>query len=98
MLNWIDNDLRNERNRCVHDLWQITGSSIRRIKQGAVVRKQPSSGDPKLEFGSVRSFGSKDELGEFHMDIYTATEEIDNIIIDLNLRIRALEEPPQELP
>lgn len=58
-LNEINNDLRNERNRFVHDQWMVSYSDrIVRFRKGTRIPRQPGSGERKLELSSAERYGS----------------------------------------
>lgn len=89
VLNRIDNELRSERNRYVHDVWQPTRSGFKRIRAGVSVRRAPASGERQIALQTVREFNGVEELRDFQMEIYEATNEIDNLIVELNRQIAA---------
>ena len=55
-LNPIANEMRNERNRFVHDSWFVTGGRPHRIKTGSRVRRESGSGAVSVELNHVKTF------------------------------------------
>lgn len=53
LLNRLDNELRPERNRFVHDLWMIDGETVEQFKAGTVVSR-PQSHKLELSIGTAK--------------------------------------------
>jgi hypothetical protein len=95
LLNWIDHELRGERNRYTHDLWRIWGPIIHRIKSGAVVRRKVGSGDRALyPHMSKRYFGTK-ELREFADQLDDAIKQVGELGQELRTKLNEIR-PLQE--
>lgn len=76
LLNWIDNDLRNERNRYIHDRWVSVGPLIHRIKAGTVIRREPSTGERKSQHDTRRQFIGFEELNQFAEKLSDASSQL----------------------
>jgi hypothetical protein len=64
LLNFIDNDLRNERNRFVHDQWQLETDGIVRRKHGARVTR-PQSRQLAIHQATDKKYRDVHEVAEF---------------------------------
>ena len=62
VLNRIENEIRNERNRFVHDRWTLWGDKIVRAKAGTKISREPATGHPKLDIGSVKEFAQMSDV------------------------------------
>jgi hypothetical protein len=54
LLNRIDNQHRNERNRYMHDQWHLTGPIIQRVKRGTTVQRKQGSGEKVMRHRTVK--------------------------------------------
>ena len=75
LLNTIDQDLRNERNRFVHDLWQIDHEAIVRRKHGARVVR-PQSRVIEIQRTSDRAYVDVAEVAEFTDKVARALDNL----------------------
>jgi hypothetical protein len=75
LLNTIDNDLRNERNRFVHDHWQIEDEVIVRRKHGARVIR-PQSRTLAIQQSTDRSYGDVAQIAEFTGRVATTFNQL----------------------
>ena len=66
LLNRVDNEFRNERNRYVHDLWEIgeDQASIERFHQRTIVSR-PQSRQRELSIGTTKAYASIVEVEAF---------------------------------
>ncbi|MBX7514828.1 hypothetical protein K3179_09760 [Qipengyuania sp. GH38] len=55
-LNFIGNELRNDRNRYIHDLWYVAGERFMRLKKGTTVKRVKGSGEVKVDLRSITEF------------------------------------------
>jgi hypothetical protein len=82
LLNYVDNVLRPERNRYIHDLWEIDGKAIIRLKIGArVIRPRPRKRE--LQLWTQRTYQSIESIREFVTTLelaYRDLVELDNHI------------------
>lgn len=78
-LNIVNNELRNERNRYVHDIWHLIGDQPFRYKAGAAIRRQKGSGDSVLEFGTRKTFSSVTEADAFADAIHSKRVDLINL-------------------
>lgn len=83
LLNHIDNDLRPERNRYVHDEWMMIDDSIVRRKHGAKVIP-PQSRQLSVLRSTDRIYGSADEVDEFAQRVAKAVTDLLTINGDLD--------------
>jgi hypothetical protein len=83
LLNHIDNDLRPERNRYVHDEWMMIDDSIVRRKHGAkVIRPQPRQ--LSVLKSTDRIYGYADDVDEFAQRVAKAVTDLLTINSDLD--------------
>ena len=64
-LNPINNELRNERNRYVHDRWHVAGDEAFRYKSGSVIRREAATAQTILEHATRKHFESIGEVEAF---------------------------------
>jgi nitrite reductase/ring-hydroxylating ferredoxin subunit len=64
LLNRIDNELRVERNRCIHDMWDIEEGKITRTRGGAKIVR-PQSHKRELQMEHTTEFASPAEVSKF---------------------------------
>ena len=66
LLNCLDNDLRSERNRYVHDLWMVgdDNRTVERFWQKTVVSR-PQARKLELQIGTTKPFESVEEVEAF---------------------------------
>ena len=66
LLNRLDNEFRNERNRYIHDLWGISDDrqTIERFQQRTIVTK-PQSRRRELSIGTTKPYASVEEVEAF---------------------------------
>lgn len=77
LLNRIDNEIRSERNRFVHDIWNVEENGIYRIKMGTrVQREQAFKVQPKLL--SEKTYGSITEVEAFAETVEAAWRQLVN--------------------
>lgn len=63
LLNEISNELRNKRNRFVHDRWLVLSSQrIIRIQDGTSILRAPGSGERTLTYHQQEEFASIEEI------------------------------------
>lgn len=75
LLNVIDGELRNERNRFVHDQWDVIDERIVRRKHGArVVRPQSRMID--VSYSTDKHYASADDVDEFSQRVETALRRL----------------------
>ena len=82
LLNRLDNELRSERNRYIHDLWMANeqGSGFVRFQQRTIVTR-PQSRELDLQIGTKKTFGTVEEIEAFVTileDMYHKLVTIDN--------------------
>jgi hypothetical protein len=75
ILNKIDNELRTERNRYVHDSWMAEGAKIERSKQGTVVSR-PQSRSLDLRFETITPFETIEKVEAFNATLEAAYHEL----------------------
>lgn len=76
-LNLISNELRNKRNRFVHDQWAVLASDrIVRFQQGTRIPKAPGSGERTLQLGGQETFASIDEIAAVALDVHNARVKV----------------------
>lgn len=101
LLNFVDNSLRNERNRYVHDAWTIDDANeIWRRKPGAVVRKTQANKRELFMF-SARRFKDTEELGRFIEALESTYDDLvtlDNHLAWLLENVRRPKGSQQPLP
>lgn len=76
LLNRIDNELRNERNRFVHDRWIVAGDKIVRLKTGTKISRLPSTGNIRLETETKREFATISDVSEVASRIADANRQV----------------------
>lgn len=77
----IENELRNERNRIVHDEWKVGESGrVRRVRRGTKLARQPSSGEETLEIGLSQDFTSVGDIEAVAVQIQTERDHISSFI------------------
>jgi len=94
LLNRIDNELRAERNRYIHDQWTVLDETIIRRRQGAKVIR-PQSRTLEVRHSYDRAYASIDEVNDFAERLATALSEVlalNQELSDLYLEIW----PPEE--
>ncbi|MER8426509.1 hypothetical protein [Mesorhizobium sp. M1403] len=92
LLNHIDNTLRTERNRYVHDTWHIDGQSAIRSKIGAVVRKTQSH-QRELFLQSDRVFADIAEVRSFVSTLELAYDDLATLDNHISWLISHKEQP-----
>lgn len=100
LLNYLDNTVRPERNRYVHDYWSVEGEEIIRAKFGAKVHR-PQSRQRILSMWSERRYKNLDAAQAFIENLGLAYEdlvELDNHIAWLMSRRDSLSTHQQPLP
>lgn len=86
VLNTIDTDLRNERNRFVHDQWQIEEEAIVRRKHGARVTR-PQSRTLAVSQSTDRVYADVAEVARFTGRVAATFDELtrlDRELVDLH--------------
>lgn len=86
LLNTIDNDLRNERNRFVHDHWNTDGDAIGRRKYGARVTR-PQSRTLAITQSTDRMYDDVAEVAQFSGRVASAFDKLttlDRELVDLH--------------
>lgn len=81
-INIIDNNLRPERNRIIHDTWvSLPGldKALRMRIQGKVIRTQ--SRTQEIRLSDIRRFSAKD-VGLLYVNMIKARESIDSLSFD----------------
>jgi hypothetical protein len=94
LLNLIDNTLRIERNRCVHDRWFVVGPIISRVKSGTIVRNAPATGERKAHPNTVRQYFGLGELTQLADQLDDAASQV----IALGDELRATMDRLRPLP
>jgi len=86
VLNNVGNEMRNERNRYVHDAWFVAGGRAHRMKAGSRILRQPASGETIVEHGGITHFVSlqnvhdfADKIHETRMVIMAFSDEAENL-------------------
>lgn len=76
-LNRVDNELRLERNRYVHDLWSIGDDqkTIERFQQRTIVTR-PQSRQRELSIGTTKPYASVEEVEAFVVKLEEAFYEL----------------------
>ncbi|MDO8378597.1 hypothetical protein [Phenylobacterium sp.] len=74
LLDYVDNTLRPERNRWMHDHWEF-GDVISRVKLGAQVRR-PQSRQRELQLWSERQYESVEEVEAFITNLEHASDDL----------------------
>lgn len=97
LLNWIDHELRGERNRYTHDLWRIWGPIIHRIKSGAIVRRKSGSGDRALYPHASKKYLGTMEIRKFGNDIDDAIKQVQQLGDEIRAKLNEIR-PQKELP
>ena len=95
LLNRLDNELRIERNRYVHDLWMIgdDDQTIERFQQRTIVTR-PQSHKPEMHIGTKKPFASVEEVEAFTHEIeavWRELVEIDNETCTMFVELKRLE-------
>jgi hypothetical protein len=95
LLNRLDNELRSERNRYVHDLWMLSdaGNGIERIQQRTIVTR-PQSHQISLEIDTIKAFDSIENVEAFVSDLekmHHSLVEIDGEVSGMAERLARLE-------
>jgi len=93
-LSVVDNDLTIERNRFVHDTWEIDGLGVTRFAPGPKVVR-PQAGKRALVMGTTKEFLDLSEVRQF----LTRLEEAACCLVDLDNELAGLTlalEKPQE--
>ncbi len=75
LLNTIDNDLRNERNRFVHNHWRLEGDSIVRRRHGARVTR-PQSRTLAIHQSTDRRYDSVAQIAEFTARVASTHDQL----------------------
>ena len=77
LMNRVDNELRNERNRYVHDLWAIGDDekTIERFQQRTIVTR-PQSRQRELSIGTTKPYASLVEVEAFVLQLEQAYHDI----------------------
>lgn len=76
LLNHIDNGLRMERNRYVHDSWSHEEGVIRRIAYGAKVKRQPSTGKRELRLTTDQQYATVEGVDKLVHDLMKAYAQL----------------------
>jgi hypothetical protein len=82
LLNYIDNDLRNERNRFVHDNWQERDGKIVRTKHGVRVVR-PQSRMLEVQYSTAKEFTSVADVRVFADTVSTTLRDLIRLDDDL---------------
>lgn len=94
LLNTIDNDLRSERNRFVHDHWQMNDEAILRRRYGARVTR-PQSRTLTIAQSTDRSYEDVAEVAQFTgrvASVYGQLVSLDRELVELHDEIWPREE------
>lgn len=79
ILSLFDNDLRNRRNRYIHDNWILWGDKIKRFRSGSIIRREKGSGKRKFDFSPTEEFSSLEEIGDLASEIRRALLALDEL-------------------
>ena len=79
LLSKFDNDLRNRRNRYIHDSWILWGDKIKRFRSGSAIRREQGSGTRKYDYSPTEEFSSMDEIGKLGVEIREALLQLDMV-------------------
>ena len=96
LLNVIDNQLRQKRNRFVHDEWEIDGDEIVQRKHGAIVQNVQSR-ERKMFWSKDQRYSSVEEVHAFASDVHQALRDLEALDRDLDEMFREIW-PPEEWP
>lgn len=84
LLNEIGNELRNKRNRFVHDLWLVSNADrIVRIEMGTRLSRVPGSGERVLELSKHEEFTSLSEIDAVALQVHGARVQLLNFSDEL---------------
>jgi hypothetical protein len=100
VLNVIDNELRVERNRYVHDQWVDEGDLALRFQAGTRVTMLQAR-QPIHEFGRVKYYRTTDEIWKFVSDLEEAHSRLNGLhseLWQLCFERYRLAESPQKAP
>jgi hypothetical protein len=90
LLNYIDNAVRLERNRYIHDEWETEGSEIVRAKLGATVQR-PQSHQRIIAIWSERRYQNLEAMREFVKNL----EFVYADLVDLDAQTANFDWPPE---
>lgn len=76
ILNRIGNDLRNERNRYVHDIWYVVEGSATRMQAGTRITRIKGSGAPSLATVKTQRYDKVEDVRAFANKIIEIREEL----------------------
>lgn len=80
LLNEIAVDLRNKRNRFVHDQWAVLAHDhIVRFEKGTKLPKEPGTGERRLNLGSQEQFASVAEIEAVAVRVHNTRIELMNL-------------------
>jgi hypothetical protein len=79
LLNYIDNDLRLERNRYVHDYWDHEEGVITRVARGAKVKRLPPTGKRELRLSTDRQYEAIEGVNKLVNDLMTTYAQLASI-------------------
>lgn len=94
LLNIIDKELTIERNRFVHDSWEIYDNGIVRFAEGPKAIKRHPSGERRLSMGTEKTFASVDEVRAFVTRLEETTSSLVALESELAAILVARETPP----
>lgn len=102
VLNRVDNELRTERNRYVHDYWDIGDdqTTIERFQQRTIVTR-PQSRQRELQIGTSKTYASAQEVERFVDELYQTymeLSELDSETAAMSLELERLEELRRSTP
>lgn len=78
-LNHIDNELRTQRNRYMHDQWYIWGDKIGRIQSGSIISNEPATGRPKYVHHRDTRYDDIEATRKLAIDIRQAISDLDDL-------------------
>lgn len=90
LLNRIDNQHRNERNRYVHDQWHMVGPIIMRTKRGTSVERKQGSGEKVMRHRTTKQYLGPNELIQFARTLQQEADDLFAIGDELRLRLEEI--------
>jgi hypothetical protein len=93
-LNQADNEIRSERNRYIHDQWQIFEDRVERFQPGSRTFK-PQAFQAEWDFGRIKVFDSIPEMQRFVLEIRDADLHLASLWEELENFVREQRRPSQ---